>query len=450
MNPRLLFGAILAAGAVLRLWGLGGESLWHDEAWTWYLVRDSLGDLLHRVAREDAHPPLYFLVLWPWAKLGDSEAMLRLPSAILGLAALPLVWRLGRALGGDRTGLLAMAIVAVSPLLIKYSQEARSYALLFFLCALSLNLLADRRWIALGVVTAAILYTEYLGAFFLLGEAALVGLQARKDPGLPRLALKSSLLAFALFLPWLPSAFHHVFVVGGGFWMKPTSLFVLGSEFSRLLAFPYGFVDTLRTTGWAALPAAAAVATLLGFAANAVARRPESRPWTLPLLVPIAALAAAGLFLPIFCARGLIYVLVPFALLAAAGAPRGRALAVAILLLGTFPGVRFFNPALERENWRDAVAHLRANAKPDDLVLVHEGFLGVNVDYYWRGYDRPEILGVGERGIPLAEGAARARTRPRIWIVRRTYDPLPDLLAADFPVRQDNRWQHVGVLKMSR
>ena len=450
MNPRLLFGAILAAGAILRFWSLGGESLWHDEAWTWYLVRDSIGDLFRRVAREDAHPPLYFLVLWPWAKLGDSEAMLRLPSAILGLAALPLVWRLGRALGGDRTGLLAMAFVAIAPLPIKYSQEARSYALLFFLCALSLNLLADRRWIALGIVTAAILYTEYLGAFFLLGEATLVAYRARQDPALLRAGLKSALLAFVLFLPWLPTAFHHLFVVGGGFWMKPTSLFVLGSEFARLLAFPYGFVDTLRAIGWAALPAAAAVATLLGFAANAVARRPETRPWTLPLLVPIGFMAAAGFFLPIFCARGLIYVIAPLALLAAAGAPRGRALAVAILILGTLPATRFFTPALERENWRAAVAHLRVYAKPGDLVLVHEGFLQVNVEYYWQGYDRPPLLGVGERGVPIEEAVARARTRPLVWVLRRTYDELPAPLTADFPVRQDNRWQHVGVLRMSR
>jgi len=161
-------------------------------------------------------------------------------------------------------------------------------------------------------------------------------------------------------------------------------------------------------------------------------------------------LAAAGFFLPIFCARGLIYVIAPLALLAAAGAPRGRALAVAILILGTLPATRFFTPALERENWRAAVAHLRAHAKPGDLVLVHEGFLQVNVEYYWQGYDRPPLLGVGERGVPIEEAVARARTRPLVWVLRRTYDELPAPLTADFPVRQDNRWQHVGVLRMSR
>lgn len=455
MAHRLLLAGILALAALIRLWGLGGESLWHDEAWTWYLVRDSIGDLLRRVTREDAHPPLYFLLVWPWAKLGDSEAMLRLPSAILGLASLPLVHRLGRAVAGPAAGLLATAFIAVAPLHVKYSQEARSYALLFFLGALSLNLLVSRRWIALGVASAAILFTEYLGAFFLLGEAALVAAWARRERPLLRGGLKSALVALLLFLPWLPFALRHVFVVGGGFWMARTSPFVLGSEFARLLAFPYGFVDTLRTAGWAAFPAAAALAALLGLASAAFARRPETRPWALVLVVPIAALAAVGLFLPVFCARGLIYVLLPLALLAAAGeAPKAlRAVAVALILLGTLPGVRFFNPSLEMENWRSAVAHLRTHAGPADLVLVDEGFLEVNVRYYWRGSDAPEILGVGERGVPPAEAAGRARGLPRVWIVRRTYFDRPELavlLAAEFPAREDSRWHHVGVLRMSR
>ena len=456
MKRSFLFAAVLAAGALIRLWGLGSESLWHDEAWTWYLVRDSLGDLFHRVTSEDAHPPLYFLVAWPWVKFGDSEAILRLPSAILGVASLPLVYLLGRKIGGIGTGLLSMAFIAVSPLHVKYSQEARSYALLFFLCTLSLTLLASirerPRWIAIGVLSAAILYTEYLGAFFLLGEAALLFAWSRRDRMLARGALRAAVVALVLFLPWIPFAFHHVVTVGGGFWMERTSLRVLGSEFARLLAFPYGFVDTLKTVSWAAFPVAVAVTALLALAAVAMRRRPELRAWGLLVAIPIAAMAVVGLFLPIFCARGLIYVLTPLALLAAAGEARWRPMVAALVLLGTLPGVRFFNRSLERENWRDAVAHVRKKASPGDIVLVDEGFLEVNVHYYWRDPLRVEILGVGERGVSIQEATARAKTRSSVWIVRRTYfekEP-PSLLASDFPILSEGHWQHVGLVHLCR
>jgi hypothetical protein len=212
--------------------------------------------------------------------------------------------------------------------------------------------------------------------------------------------------------------------------MERTSPLVLGSEFARLLAFPYGFVDTLRTIGWTGLPAAAAVAALLGLGTSALVRRPDLRPWALAALVPIVAMAAVGLFIPIFCARGLIYVLAPLAALAAAGsAPRAlRGIAVAAILLGTLPGVRFFNRALERENWRDAVDSLCRSAAPEDPVLVHEGYLGVNVQYYLREARR-QITTVGEWGMfTLEEIRTHQKSDPVVWVIRRTYSERSELL----------------------
>jgi hypothetical protein len=240
--------------------------------------------------------------------------------------------------------------------------------------------------------------------------------------------------------------------------MERTSPFVLGSEFARLFAFPYGFVDTLRTAGWAAFPAGASLLALLALAATTVARRPETRPWALAVLVPIGAMAAAGLFIPIFCARGLIYVLAPLAALAASGNfPKVlRGLAVAAILLGTLPGVRFFNRSLERENWREAVGHFRRNAAPEDPVLVHEGYLGVNVQYYLQESPRSprQIATVGEGGMwTLEEIKDRARNHPVVWVIRRTYrerSELLELLAPNFSVQEERRWQHVAVLRLQR
>jgi hypothetical protein len=66
---------MIAIGAVLRLWGLGAESLWQDEAWSWGLIQGSPKDLVLRLARFDAHPPVYFLCLQAWALFGSSESI---------------------------------------------------------------------------------------------------------------------------------------------------------------------------------------------------------------------------------------------------------------------------------------------------------------------------------------------------------------------------------------
>ena len=68
----------------------------------------------------------------------DRPLGLRSLSALAGVATIPVAFLLGRELRGRRAGLIAAALVAVNPMLIWYSQEARAYALLVLFCALSL------------------------------------------------------------------------------------------------------------------------------------------------------------------------------------------------------------------------------------------------------------------------------------------------------------------------
>ena len=63
---------------------------------------------------EAGHPPLTVLVLTPAAELpGDSQLWMRFTMAALGTVTVLLVGLLGRALAGDRVGLLAAALAAV-------------------------------------------------------------------------------------------------------------------------------------------------------------------------------------------------------------------------------------------------------------------------------------------------------------------------------------------------
>lgn len=171
--------ALVAAGAVLRLAALGQESFWSDEYFTIRTAgQPTWRDLLHTVLTIEPHPPLYFFLMHAWIGLfGSSDAALRLPSALAGIAALPLMFLALRWLVPERplVPVLATLLFAVSPMHIYYSQEARSYTFQIFfemvgLAALAWGLGPVRRqrqgWMplaALGVVLAFLF--QYYSAF---------------------------------------------------------------------------------------------------------------------------------------------------------------------------------------------------------------------------------------------------------------------------------------------
>ncbi|HTQ68943.1 MAG TPA: glycosyltransferase family 39 protein, partial [Solirubrobacteraceae bacterium] len=132
--------ALTLLAAVLRLSTLDQQSFWYDEAFT--VVRDlhpSLGSTLHSVVHTENNPPLWYLIAWADSRvLGTGVIALRLPSALCGIALVPVAWGLGSELAGRRTATLLAAIVAVNPLYVWYAQEARPYGLYVFTAGLAI------------------------------------------------------------------------------------------------------------------------------------------------------------------------------------------------------------------------------------------------------------------------------------------------------------------------
>lgn len=103
----LLLVILLLASFGLRVYRLGDKSVWWDEGLAAWAARRSLAEIARWTAA-DVHPPLYFWMLhfWRWGS-GDSEFGLRLFSAAIGVLTVAATYRLGRAVGGSKAGLLA-------------------------------------------------------------------------------------------------------------------------------------------------------------------------------------------------------------------------------------------------------------------------------------------------------------------------------------------------------
>ncbi len=128
---------LTAAAAILRFVYLDSKSFWQDEGATAYRVTETFSDLIRPHPGEDYMMLYYALLRW-WIRVaGSSEISLRLPSVIAATAAVPLTYALGAELVDRRVGLLAALLMAINVSCIQYAQEARSYAMVGMLVALS-------------------------------------------------------------------------------------------------------------------------------------------------------------------------------------------------------------------------------------------------------------------------------------------------------------------------
>ncbi len=204
--------AIAAVGLALRLWRLGEQSFWYDEAQTLFVARFPYAEIVQRAYR----PPLYHFLLHIWSALvPGSEFALRLPSALFGAAVPLLTYLVAARLYSRRAGLVAAALAAISPTLVFYSQELRMYSLmalefllLLYLCS---RLMLDRPrsglalWLALWLAEVASLYTHYFAIPFLgwliLVAAAVLALGRRWRTLAAWLAVQVT--AAIAFIPWL-------------------------------------------------------------------------------------------------------------------------------------------------------------------------------------------------------------------------------------------------------
>jgi len=170
--------AVTVAGGALRFATLGVQSLWLDESATVLLLRKSFTGMLGALPGSESAPPLYYCAAWLWARVFGLDAVgVRSLSALVGTLTIPVAYLAARS-ASRAAGVCAAVLAAASPMLFYYAQEARPYALLILLAALSFVCFVraagdERRGLrAWAAASAAALLTHYFAAFVILPEAA--------------------------------------------------------------------------------------------------------------------------------------------------------------------------------------------------------------------------------------------------------------------------------------
>jgi uncharacterized membrane protein len=370
--------ALVAVAAAIRLWQIGDQSYWLDEAFTVDLVKRPLGNMLATIPDTESTPPLYYLCGWLWAKLfGTGEAALRSLSALFGTLTVPVVWRAGRELFTPRVGLVAAALTAFNPYFVWYSQEARAYSLLVLMAALSVLFFAramqrqtPRAFALWALVAALALATHYFAIFILVPKAVwLVWSTRRRAAWAAAGALTGVAVALAPLALHQRASGHTSFIAELG----------LGS---RVVDLPKKLVTGELGTP---TPLIGPLAGLIAAAAIAYALLRTDREWRRTELV-LVGLAAATAALPFALAlagadyllpRNLIVLYVPLVLTVAAGlgAPRARLVglagAAAVCAVGLVVNIQVTTDAnLQRDDWRGAARALGTTGEQRAVVVT--------------------------------------------------------------------------------
>ena len=481
---RTILAATLVA-AVLRFFRLGHQSLWIDEQFT-RIAAGVPGPLLWRDLLENVHGPLHALAVARAAALGgSSEWVLRAPSAVAGVAMVPaMAWLATRWLGRDAVP-AAVWLTAGSPFLVWYSQECRNYEFVMLAAVLataSLLALQDR---VTPLRTVRYVACVLAGVLSNLSFALLIPFHAALwlAPGVTRTARLRALrvagiVAALAVLPWL-AAIVHIWDwsrLSPGREMHAGETALRGQTTYHLAAVPFavhtafmGFsggpsmrelrrspVDAVR----AHLPELALSSLVFDALAvlgvRALRRRGRLRDlawWAVApaLVVSYFALQNFKVFSPRYLAVSVPCLLLTLAAAFADLGPRARrGFAGAVGLLWALALARAaFDPAYGREDYRNALAHVRAEFRPGERLIA----VGAPEPVEWYGRGMPVVRWwLGFAGDP--DRMARTLTdslmvTPGAWVVGSRMEDLdPEDRCAhwlDQRVQPSQRWAARGV-----
>jgi len=422
--------AILVVGAALRLYALGDDPFWLDEAHTANFTRLTLGELLSWSDPYDrGNPPGYILMLKAWTQVSRSDVWMRASSALAGILTLPVVYLIGIRLFSRRAALVAMAFLAVAGYHIRFSQEARVYALVGLVAAGVILAVAQlvvqpdgdhadpvrgkRPWVVkqegLGLrrplTWTDLAWPAYAllagGAFLLHATGAALAIAAnitvafwwfRERPRPPRFArnwVLSNLGVVVIWMAWIPGFIDQARDIVADWWVPaPTFLSVMEGG-ADLVAPSFGWDLPWNGQTWGAAAMVVVVLVLVWVGLSDTSRARKALMWSFLLTLPVIEVLAS-IRRPIFLTRTLLWVMIPLALGLSLAAVRPRRLWVlttAVLLVVSLSGAVSYHATYAKTAWDEAAELVAAGGGRGDLVLVQPANTVVGFNHYFEGVD---------------------------------------------------------------
>lgn len=425
----LLAGLLLAFG--LRLFRLGAESLWYDEAVSVYLASQPIADLVAHTAR-DIHPPGYYLLLHLWQGLATPtlahglEFLYSWPSLWFGMITVALAGAPAHRENSPLAAGIAVLLTAINPFQLMYAQEVRMYTMattwtMLTWWATSAYLSAARsptrhtgRFLGIYIAAAvAGLYTLYYFLFWLAILVPLVAFtllprQGRNTSVELRRWLLAQAVVLVAWLPWLPIFVRQAVNPPVPPWRTPwESPAGFAASLLEALASPLigQSSPSPAVAPWAMLVVAITAAFVVYTKNKSGHDTVSSRMLPILLFGPVVLIFAVSLWLtPLYHVRYLVTYSVLFPIIIAlliVRLRRGSMVTGALVLLLTIivsaaSLANFWRaPQFRADDHRSAVASLAQAWRPGDAILVNAGWVYPVLAVYW-----PDLPGGPSKAAP--------------------------------------------------
>lgn len=242
-NAIILLIAILFLGSILRFYNLGYASIWYDEAVSWDQSRHSLYKMLVMTLNDNTPPLHNFILFFVIHTFGDTEFLLRLPSALFGAANIIAIYWVGNLFANRNVALISSFLLAISGFHIWYSQEARSYTLLCLISTIVVGSIvkilqgkSSNLWIFLSSFFSVLLlyshvYGSFLYASLLFAMFIIFILNTHQTNSNIKKWLYFQTITIILFIP--ASIFlikNYVYGISKGFWIPKLSYISISNE----------------------------------------------------------------------------------------------------------------------------------------------------------------------------------------------------------------------------
>ena len=382
------------------------QSFWLDEAAQAVLSAKPLGAVNYAV---DFQPPLYYILIHFWMKLGiHGEWFLRLPSILFGAMTCGATYILFKNLFNRKVGLISGLLLALAPYHIYYSQELRMYSLLTFLVLLSWVFLYKNQWKRFAIISALAFFTHYFAFVNIFAQMIYVVLADRKN--VQKISFYSG-LAILPFMLWIPTLLKQIEQSKHLILLLPGWKAVSNPGFFKFipLVFAKFTVGMIRPENKILYALSTFIMVAIFFSALTVVARKYQKIKMQSEKNHIRILLAA-FFLPLFIAwiAGMwidassvwrIQFILPFFYgIIAFGLYEMRRIGkmligIVFLVQIVFSSLYLFNTRYQRENWRDAVAYTDAHGQNGARVLVE--FSGPFAPIEWYSKDLTAYAGTG-------------------------------------------------------
>ncbi|MCK9431353.1 MAG: glycosyltransferase family 39 protein [Candidatus Omnitrophica bacterium] len=199
---------IVITGISLRLYQLGAFSLWFDEA-------DSILSAIPPfqvlgMLKAGRVLVMHNLFLNFWKIAGTDEFTLRISSAIFGVLAIVVLYRIAEYVFDKKTALWSAFLLSISPFNIYYSQELRPYAMmvLLTLCAVYCLVkgLKEKKityWLGYVVFTVLNFYTHWIASFYFFTVIVYFIIWRRDHKEVQKAFIFSNAVVVLLSIPWV-------------------------------------------------------------------------------------------------------------------------------------------------------------------------------------------------------------------------------------------------------